>query len=93
VALSSFSSWTGCSRTFRCGWCLLLGQSVSAPSTAEGGWRVNPLDGWVLIIGLSTAVATTVLGVFGKRVGRVSLVIFGVLLFLFNYVGWLGNHR
>ena len=58
-----------------------------------GGLRLNPLEGWVLIAGLSTGFAAVVLGAFGKRVRRVSLVAFGMLLILFNIFGWLGNHR
>jgi hypothetical protein len=58
-----------------------------------GGWRLDPLEGWVLIVGLSAGFATVVLGAFGKRAGRLLLVAFGMLLILFNIFGWLGNHR
>jgi len=62
-------------------------------SDGQGGWRLNPLEDWVFIAGLSTGLVTTVLGAFGKRGGRVFLVLIGVLLMLFNIFGWLGNHR
>ena len=62
-------------------------------SDGGGGWRLNPLEGWVLIAGLSTGLASTILGAFGKRAGRVSLVVIGVVLMLFNILGWMGNHR
>jgi hypothetical protein len=62
-------------------------------SDGRGGWRLNPLEYWVLIAGLSTGIVTIILGAFGKRVGRVSLVAIGMLLILFNGCGWLGNHR
>jgi hypothetical protein len=59
----------------------------------RGGGRLNPLEGWVLIAGLSTGLIAIILGAFGKRVGRVLLMVVGVLLILFNILGWLGNHR
>ena len=62
-------------------------------SDGRGGRRLNPLEHRVLIAGLSTAVVTVILGSFGKRVGRVLLVVIGMLLILFNILGWLGNHR
>jgi hypothetical protein len=62
-------------------------------SDSHGGWRLNPLEDWVLIAGLSTGFSTVILGAFGKRAGRVLLVVFGILLILFNASGWLGNHR
>lgn len=62
-------------------------------SDGRGGWRLNPLEGWVLIAGLSTGFATLVLGAFGKRVSRVLLIVIGILLMLLNVFGWLGNHR
>jgi hypothetical protein len=62
-------------------------------SDGGGGWRLNPLEGWVLIAGLATSFATVVLGAFGKRVNRLAVVGIGMLLILFNVFGWLGNHR
>jgi hypothetical protein len=62
-------------------------------SDGRGGYRLNPLEGWVLIAGLTTGFVTTILGAFGKRIGRVFLIVSGVLLILFNVLGWLGNHR
>ena len=62
-------------------------------SDAGGGWRLNPLEDWVLLAGLSTGLATIILGAFGKRRGRVVLVVIGMLLVVFNVSGWLGNHR
>lgn len=54
---------------------------------------MNPLEDQVLIAGLSTGLVTTILGAFGKRVGRVLLVVVGFLLIVFSMLGWLGNHR
>lgn len=62
-------------------------------SDGRGGYRLNPLEGRVLVAGLSTGLATMILGAFGKRVGRVLLVVTGLLLIAFNMLGWLGNHR
>ena len=62
-------------------------------SDGRGGWRLNPLGGWVLIAGLSTGCVTMVLGAFRKRVGRALLVVTGMLLIPFNILGWLGNRR
>jgi hypothetical protein len=62
-------------------------------SDGQGGYRLNPLEGRMLITGLSAGLATMILGAFGKRVGRVSLVVIGLILILFNLLGWLGNHR
>jgi hypothetical protein len=62
-------------------------------SDGRGGYRLNPLEGRVLVAGLSTGLVTMILGAFGKRVGRVLLVVIGLLLIAFNMLGWLGNHR
>jgi hypothetical protein len=62
-------------------------------SDASGGWRLNPLEGRVLIAGLSTGFGTVILGAFGWRAGRVLLIVLGTLLIVFNIFGWLGNHR
>ena len=62
-------------------------------SDGAGGYRLNPLEGWVLIAGLSTGLVTMILAAFGKRAGRVLLIVIGILLMLFNVFGWLGNHR
>jgi hypothetical protein len=62
-------------------------------SDGRGGYRLNPLEGRVLIAGLSTGFVTMTLGAFGKRVGRVLLIVIGLLLIVFNMSGWLGNHR
>ena len=62
-------------------------------SDGRGGYRLNPLEGRVLIAGLSTGFVTMILGAFAKRVGRVLLVVIGLLLIVFNMLGWLGNHR
>ena len=57
------------------------------------GYRLNPLEGRILIAGISTGLLTMILAAFGRRVGRVSLVVIGLLLIVFNMLGWLGNHR
>lgn len=62
-------------------------------SDGRGGWRLNPLEGRVLIAGLLTGFVTIILGTFGKRVGRVLLIVIGLLLIVFNILGWLGSHR
>ena len=62
-------------------------------SDGRGGWRLNPLEDWVLTAGLSTGLVTIILGAFGKRTSRVLLVVIGMLLIVFNIFGWLGNHR
>jgi hypothetical protein len=62
-------------------------------SDGQGGWRLNPLEDWVLIAGVVTGFSAAILGVFGKRAGRVLLIVFGIFLILFNAAGWLGNHR
>ena len=62
-------------------------------SDGQGGWRLNPLEGWAFIAGVSTGFAAVILGAFGKRVSCASLVLLGILLILFNIFGWLGNHR
>ncbi len=62
-------------------------------SDGQGGYRLNPLEGRVLVAGLLTGLVSMILGVFGKRVGRVLLIVIGLLLIVFNLLGWLGNHR
>lgn len=62
-------------------------------SDGQGGYRQNPLEDRVLAAGLLTGLVSMVLGVFGKRVGRVLLIVVGLLLIVFNLLGWLGNHR
>lgn len=62
-------------------------------SDGRGGYRLNPLEGWVLIAGLSTGLVTMILAGFGQRGGRVLLIVVGMLLMLINILGWLGNHR
>lgn len=62
-------------------------------SGPEGGLHINPLDDWVLGIGLLTGVLAVILAGFGKGVGRVLTAFSGLLLFLINYFVWLGNHR
>jgi hypothetical protein len=62
-------------------------------ANGEGGYRLNPLEDRVLVGGLLTGLVSVTLGVAGKRVGRVLLIVFGLLLIAFNLLGWLGNHR
>jgi hypothetical protein len=62
-------------------------------SDGQGGYRLNPLEGRVLVAGLLTGLVSMILGAFGKRVGRVLLIVIGLLLIVFNLLGWLGNHR
>jgi hypothetical protein len=58
-----------------------------------GGWRLDPREDWVLAAGLLTALVSTALAFFGKGAPRIVTALLGPLLFLFNYVAWLGNHR
>jgi hypothetical protein len=62
-------------------------------SDGQGGFRLNPLEGQALVAGLLAGFVSMILGVFGKRVGRVLLIVIGLLLIVFNLLGWLGNHR
>lgn len=62
-------------------------------SDGGGGSRLNPLETWTLMAGISAGFATFILGAFGKRVSRVLLVLLGPLLIVFNILGWLGSHR
>jgi hypothetical protein len=54
-------------------------------------WRLNPLEDLALIVGLFTSLITTILWAFGKRIGRVLLVITGPLLMPFSLWGWFGQ--
>lgn len=62
-------------------------------SDSRGDLSLNPLEGRVLIAGLWSALATIVLGAFGKGKGRVALILLGPLLLISSLLGWLGNHR
>jgi hypothetical protein len=62
-------------------------------SDGQGGFRLNPLEDRLLFAGLSTGFVAVVLGAFGKRLGRVSIVVVGFLSILSNIAGWMGNHR
>ena len=62
-------------------------------SDGQGGYRLNPLEDRVLVAGLLTGLVSMTLGAFGKRVGRVLLIVIGFLLIVFNLLGWLSNHR
>jgi len=62
-------------------------------SDGQGGYRLNPLEDRVLAAGLLTGLVSIIFGAFGKRVSRVLLIAFGLLLIAVNVVGWLGNHR
>jgi hypothetical protein len=62
-------------------------------SDARGNLSLNPLENWVLIAGLVSALATVILGAFGKGKGRLTLIVLGPLLLIGSLVGWLGNHR
>jgi Mn2+/Fe2+ NRAMP family transporter len=62
-------------------------------SDGQGGWRLNPLEDWVLIAGLSTSLVAIILGSFGKGVGRVFLIAMGILFILLNMAAWMSNHR
>jgi len=62
-------------------------------SDGQGGYRLNPLEDRVLAAGLLTGLVSMIFGAFGKRVSRVLLIAFGLLLIAVNVVGWLGNHR
>lgn len=62
-------------------------------SDGRGDLSLNPLEGRVLVIGLWSALATSLLGAFGKGRSRVALILFGPLLVVFSLLGWLGNHR
>src|ERR1700742_809526 len=46
-------------------------------SDARGDLSLNPLEDWVLIAGLLSALATVILGAFGKGKGRVVLIVLG----------------
>jgi len=46
-----------------------------------------------LVAGLLAGLVSMILGVFGRRVGRVLLIASGLLLVVFNLLGWMGNHR
>jgi len=62
-------------------------------SDGQGGYRVDPLEDRVLVAGLLAGLVSMILGVFGRRVGRVLLIASGLLLVVFNLLGWMGNHR
>jgi hypothetical protein len=62
-------------------------------SDGKGGFSLNPLEGRVLIAGLISAVAASILGAFGKGKSRVVVVLSGPLLIICSLLGWLGNHR
>ncbi len=59
----------------------------------QGGFSLNPLEDRVLLAGLLSALAASILGAFGKGKSRVALVLSGPLLAVFSLLGWLGNHR
>ena len=59
----------------------------------QGGSRLNPLEDLVLFSGLLTGLASMAFGAFGKGVGRILLIVIGLLLIAFNLLSWLGNHR
>jgi hypothetical protein len=64
----------------------------SLVANARGDLSLNPLEGRVLIAGLWSALATSLLGAFGKGKSRVALVLLGPLLLIGSLLGWLGNH-
>src|ERR1700733_12670421 len=62
-------------------------------SDGQGGFSLNPLEDRVLLAGLLSALAASVLGAFGKGKSRITLVLSGPLLAVCSLLGWLGNHR
>jgi hypothetical protein len=62
-------------------------------SDGQGGFSLNPLEDRVLLAGLLSALAASILGAFGKGKLRVALVLSGPLLAVCSLLGWLGNHR
>ena len=62
-------------------------------SDGRGGFSLNPLEDRVLIAGLLSALAASILGAFGKGKSRVAVVLSGPLLIISSLLGWLGNHR
>jgi len=62
-------------------------------SDAHGDLSLNPLEDRVLIAGLLSALATVILGAFGKGKSHVALLVLGPLLLIGSLLGWLGNHR
>jgi hypothetical protein len=72
-----------------CSW----GSPFPLVSDGRGDLSLNPLEGRVLVVGLWSALATSILGAFGKGRKRVLLVLLGPLLLIVSLMGWLGNHR
>jgi hypothetical protein len=62
-------------------------------SDGQGGFSLNPLEDRVLLAGLLSALAASILGAFGKGKSRVAVVLSGPLLAVCSLLGWLGNHR
>lgn len=62
-------------------------------SDGRGGFSLNPHEDRVLIAGLWSAVAASVLGGFGRGKSRVAVILSGPLLIVCSLLGWLGNHR
>lgn len=59
----------------------------------QGGYSLNPMEDRVLLAGLLSALATSILGAFGKGRSRLAVVLSGPLLAVCSLLGWLGNHR
>jgi hypothetical protein len=62
-------------------------------SDGQGGFSLNPLEDRVLLAGLLSALAASILGAFAKGKSRLALVLSGPLLAVCSLLGWLGNHR
>jgi hypothetical protein len=59
----------------------------------QGGFSLNPMGDRVLLAGLLSALAASILGAFCKGKLRLTLVLSGPLLAVCSLLGWLGNHR
>ena len=59
----------------------------------RGGFSLNPVENRVLIVGLWSALAASIMGAFGKGKNRVAVVLSGPLMVICSLLGWLGNHR
>jgi len=59
----------------------------------NGGFSLNPIEDRVLLAGLLSALAASILEAFGKGKSRVAVVLSGPLLAICSLLGWLRNHR